>query len=156
MCILSAFTEDADKIASTVLDDVTASDAGSYCLHNALRAILQAYLTTQAAKEWRRLCEELVWPPVFSRGWTEAVRLYDLGGAIATLTTQDALHVKHLNVPSWARILEDAGPEWVVAVLYMQSAQYITTRDTLKNLLTANDPGVMMMMSFICSCRNKN
>jgi hypothetical protein len=53
----------------------------------------------------------LVWPPVFSRGWTEAVRLYDLGWAIATLTTQDTLHVKYLDVPSWARflkMLEDA------------------------------------------------
>jgi hypothetical protein len=108
------------------------------------RAILQAYLPLQADKEWLRLCEELVWPPFFSRGWTEAVHLYNLGGALTTHTDLDALHVKCLNVPSWARflqILEDAGPEWVVAVLYRPAAQNITTRDTLNNLLKANDPG---------------
>jgi hypothetical protein len=39
------------------------------------------------------------------------------------------------------QILEDAGPAWVVAVLYGPAAQNITTREALKNLLTANDPG---------------
>ena len=39
------------------------------------------------------------------------------------------------------QILEDAGPEWVVAVLYRPAAQNIATRDTLNNLLKANDPG---------------
>jgi hypothetical protein len=110
---------------------------------------LKAYLQLQSVKEWRRLCEELVWPPVFSRRWTEAFGLYDLGGAIVALTAQDALHVKHLDVQSWARflqLLEDAGPVWV-AVLYMQAAQNITTRDTLKNLLTANVPGVAVPVS---------
>jgi hypothetical protein len=103
MCILSVFTEDVDKIARTALDDATASDAGSYRLHSVLRTILQAYLQQKAGKEWRRLCEELVWPPVFSRGWTEAVRLHDLGGAIAALTATDSFHAKHLDVPLWAR-----------------------------------------------------
>jgi hypothetical protein len=148
ICILSAFTEDADKIARTALNDEAVSDAWSYQLHSELRAILQAYLQQQAAKEWRRLCEELVWPPVFLRGWTEAVRLYDLGGAIAALTATEVLHVKHLNVLLWARflqILEDAGPVWVVEVLYTTAAQNITTRDTLKNLLTANDPGAQYL-----------
>jgi hypothetical protein len=49
-----------------------------------------------------------------------------------------------LDVPSWARflqILEDTGPAWMVAVLYTTSAQNITTRDDLKNLLTVTDPG---------------
>jgi hypothetical protein len=77
VCILSAFTEDSDKIAHTALEDATVSDARSYHLHSVLRALLQAYLQSQAAKEWRRLCEDLVWSPVFSRIWTEAVRLYD-------------------------------------------------------------------------------
>jgi hypothetical protein len=40
MCIVSAFTEDVDKLARTALDDATASDAGSYGLHSVLRAIL--------------------------------------------------------------------------------------------------------------------
>ena len=92
----------------------------------------------------------MVWPTVFSRGWTEAVRLYDLGGAIAAITAQDVLHVNLLDVQSWARflqILEDAGPAWVVAVLYTPAAQNITTRDALKSLLTANNPGVTVPVS---------
>jgi hypothetical protein len=86
----------------------------------------------------------LVWPPGFSLGWTEAVRLHDLGSVIAAITASDTLHVKCLDTPSWARflqILEDVGPAWVVAVLYSPEAQNITTREALKNLLTANDPG---------------
>jgi hypothetical protein len=93
--------------------------------------------------EWRVLCADFVLPPVFARGWTEAVRLYDLGSAIAALTACDGLHVKRLDVPSWARflqILEDAGPAWMVAVLYGPAAQNITTREALKNLLTSTDP----------------
>jgi hypothetical protein len=92
----------------------------------------------------------LVWLPVFSSGWTKAVRLYYLGGAIAALTAKDTLHVNRLDVPSWGRflqILEDAGPAWVVAVLYTPAAQNITTRDALKNLLTANDPGFAVPVS---------
>jgi hypothetical protein len=146
MCILSAFTEDADKIVRTALDDASASDAVSYRLHIVLRSILQAYLPQQAAKEWRRLCEELVWPPVFSRGWTEAVHLYDLGGAIAAFTANDTLHVNHLEVPLWARflqILEDAGPAWVVAVLYDIGAEYHYARhpEELSNSQQHNNTG---------------
>jgi hypothetical protein len=55
MCILSAFTEDTDKIARTALEDEPVSDHQSYLLHTALRALLQAYLPTHTAKEWRRL-----------------------------------------------------------------------------------------------------
>ena len=80
-----------------------------------------AYLQPQTAKEWRSLCEDLVWPSVFSGGWTEAVCLYDLGNAIADLTADDTIYVKNLDTPLWARflqILEDVGPAWVVAVLY--------------------------------------
>jgi hypothetical protein len=44
MCILSAFTNDADKIARTALDDASVSDAVSYRLHSVLQALLQAYL----------------------------------------------------------------------------------------------------------------
>ena len=71
-----------------------------------LRALLQAYLQPRAAKEWRVLCANFVLPPVFARGWTEAVRLYDLGSAIAALTACDGLHVKRLDVPSWASFLQ--------------------------------------------------
>ena len=69
--------------------------------------------------------------------------MYGLGSAIATLTALDTLYVKGLDVPSWARflqILEDAGPAWMVAVLYGPAAQNITTRKDLKNLLTDTDP----------------
>jgi hypothetical protein len=79
-----------------------------------------------------------------------AVHLYDLGGDIDALTDQDAFHVNRLDVPSWERflqILEDAGPAWVVTVLYTPVAQNITTRDSLKNLLTVNDPGVAVPVS---------
>ena len=59
------------------------------------------------------------------------------------------LHVKHLNVPSWARflqILEDAGPVWTVAVLYGPAAQNIAMRKAL-NLLTDTDPGGAVSVS---------
>ena len=68
--------------------------------------------------------------------------LYELGSAIAALG--DALHVKRLDVPSWAQflqILEDTGPAWMVDVLCRPAAQSITAREALKNLLTATDPG---------------
>jgi hypothetical protein len=74
----------------------------------------------------------------------EAVRLADLGRAIAVLTATDMLHVKSLDEPSWARslqILEDVGPAWVEAVLHSPDVQNITTREALKNLLTAKDSG---------------
>jgi hypothetical protein len=48
------------------------------------------------------------------------------------------------RLESWARflqILEDTGTSWVVSVLYSPVTQNITTRESLKNLLTANDPG---------------
>ena len=44
MCILSEFSNDADKIARTALDDASVSDAVSYRLHSVLQALLQAYL----------------------------------------------------------------------------------------------------------------
>ena len=56
----------------------------------------------------------------------------------------------HQGIKTWARflqILEDAGPAWMVAVLYTTAAQNITTRDVLKNLLTANDPGDVVPVS---------
>ena len=88
--------------------------------------------------------------PRRARGWTETVRLCDLGSTIAALTATDALHVKRLDVASWARflqILEDAAPAWVVSVLYGPAAQNITTREALKNLLTTNNPGGVVPVS---------
>jgi hypothetical protein len=102
-CILNAFTGDAVEITRTAIEDVPASDATFYRLHSALSALLQAYLQPRAAKEWRVLSEDCDWPSVFEPCWTEAVRLYDLGSAIATLTAGDALCVKCLDVLSWAQ-----------------------------------------------------
>jgi hypothetical protein len=90
------------------------------------------------------MCEDFDWPTVFACGWTEVVRLYNLGSAIAAITAGDALYVNRLDVQSWARflqILEDAGPVWMMAVLYGPAVQNITTCEALKNILTANDPG---------------
>ena len=90
------------------------------------------------------MCEDFDWPTVFACGWTEAVRLYNLGSAIAAITACDTLYVNCLDVQSWARflqILEDAGPVWMMAVLYGPVEQNITTSEALKNILTANDPG---------------
>jgi hypothetical protein len=49
------------------------------------------------------LCLDFVWLPVFAHGWTEAVRLHDLGSAIAALTATDALHVKRHDVLDFCR-----------------------------------------------------
>jgi hypothetical protein len=62
----------------------------------------------------------------------------------------DPLHVKRLDVPSWAQflqILEDTGPAWMVDVFYGPAAQNITTREALNNLLTATDPGELYPVS---------
>jgi hypothetical protein len=96
------------------------------------------------------LCEDFVWPPIFACGWTEAVRLYELGSVIAVLTALDSLYVKSLDVPSWAQflqILQDAGPAWMVAVLYGPETLNITTSEALKNLLTTTDPGGAVSVS---------
>jgi hypothetical protein len=143
-CILNDFMGDAAEIARTAIEDAPASDNRVYRLHSALHAILRAYLPPRAAKEWRAMCRDFVWPTVFARGWTEAVRLADVGTAIAALTAGDALAVKQLNHPSFAclvQILEDAGPPWLVTVLYAPSAQNVRTREALKYILTASDPG---------------
>ena len=92
------------------------------------------------------LCGDFVWPTVFARGWTEAVHLYQLGSAIAALTAGDTIHVNRLDA-RFLQILEDAGPAWMVAVLYGPAAQNITTREVLKNLLTTTDPGGAVSVS---------
>jgi hypothetical protein len=56
---------------------------------------------------------------------------------IAALTSTHVLHVKHLDVPSWARflqILEDAGPAWVVAVLYGQDEKNSTIKSSPRSI----------------------
>ena len=99
------------------------------CIYSALRSLLQAYLQTHSV--CRVLSEDFYWPPVFARGWMEAVWMYNLGTVIAMLTADDTLSVKRLDVPSWARflqILEDAGPAWMVTVLYMDLRCRISLR----------------------------
>ena len=41
-----------------------------------------------------------------------ALRLHELGSAIATLTALDAIYVKRLDVPSWARFLQILEDGW--------------------------------------------
>ena len=74
------------------------------------------------------------------------MRLYELGSAIAALTAGDMIHVNRLDA-RFLQILEDAGPAWMVAVLYGPAAQNITTREVLKNLLTTTDPGGAVSVS---------
>jgi hypothetical protein len=105
-CIFNVSTGDAVEIARTAIEYEPVSDAAFYRLHSALSCLLQAYLQSRAAKEWRVLCEDFDWQPVFARGWTEGVRLYDLGTVIAVITAGDTLSVKFLDVPSWARFLQ--------------------------------------------------
>jgi len=141
-CISNAFTGDAEAIAQTAINDAPPSNDRVYRLSSVLRAILRAYLPPRAAQEWRSKCRDFVWPPVFARGWADVVRLVDVGTAIAALTATDPLPVKRLPAPSFddlTQLLEDVGPSWMVAALYVPPAAQ--TRDALQHNLAIKDPG---------------
>ena len=145
--ILSAFIEDAVAMVRTAIDDTPASTQDMYRLQAVLRALLLAYLPPRAAADWRQLRASFLWPENFARGWTEAVRLHDLYGAIYVLTNDLPYHVRRVDEPSWRsflHILEDAGPPWLVAVLHSAPAANITTRADMKALLNVNEPGEAM------------
>ena len=142
--ILSAFLEDAVAMVRTAIDDTPASTQDMYRLQAVLRALLLAYLPPRAAADWRQLRASFLWPENFARGWTEAVRLHDLYGAIYVLTNDLPYHVRRVDEPSWRsflHILEDAGPPWLVTVLHSAPAANITTRADMKALLNVNEPG---------------
>ena len=143
--ILSAFAGDAIVIARNAIADAEASDQTAYRLHTALRALLQAYLPPRAAADWRRLRAAFVWPENFASGWAEATRLYDLLCAISVLTQNATNHVRRVPAPSWSdflQILEDAGPQWLVATLHGTATANITTKSAMKEALDVHDPGL--------------
>ena len=130
----------------SAIDEAAASDANSYRLHVALRALLLAYLQARAAADWRYLRASFIWPENFARGWTEAVRLHDMLAAISALTMASTNHVRRIEAPSWVtflHILEDSAPAWVITVLHGSEAANITERAPMKALLTIHEPGEM-------------
>jgi hypothetical protein len=147
--LLSAFDGDALSLTRTALADTPPSDGATFRLHGALLAVLRAYLPPRAAKLWRDACNDFVFPPSFSQGWTALVRLFDLQCVIAELTAAEAHYVKRLDPPTWGnflQILEDAAQRstssrWIISVLYSTDARNVTTRAAMNQLLTANDPG---------------
>ena len=112
-------------------------------------SLLRAYLPPRAAKLCREACDAFVFPHCLSQGWTELVRLWDLQCVIAQLTVAETHWVKRLDPPTWGRflqILEDTASRsdssrWITGVLYAPDARNVTTRATMKSLLTAADPG---------------
>jgi hypothetical protein len=60
------------------LDDVPASSTTTFRLHDALLAMLLAYLPSKAAKEWRDMRAAFVWHPNSPHVWAELSRVYDL------------------------------------------------------------------------------
>ena len=72
---LSAFAGDSVGLARTALVDTTPSDVATFWLHDALSALLQAYLPPREAKMWRDACDYFVFLQGFSQGWTALVRL---------------------------------------------------------------------------------
>jgi hypothetical protein len=147
--LCSAFDGDALALVRTALSDTPPSDGATFRLHDALIALLRAYLPPLAAKLWRDAGNDLVFPPNFSQGWTSIVRLYDLQCVIAQLTAAETHYVKRLDPPTWGKflqILEDAAQRsphsrWIISVLYSTEARDVTTRAAMNQLLTANDPG---------------
>ena len=98
-------------LARTALADTQASDHLALRLHGSLLSLLRAYLPPRAAKLWRELCDEFVFPQGCSQGWTELVRLFDLQCVIAELTANEQHFVNRLEAPTWSKflqILEDA------------------------------------------------
>jgi len=146
---LGAFEGDALGLARTALGDTPASDNDNLRLHGALMSLLRAYLPPRAAQEWRETCGAFVFPPCLSQGWTELVRLWDLQCVISQLTVAETHWVKRLDPPTWGRflqMLEDAASRsdssrWIIGVLYALDARNVTSRATMKSLLTAADPG---------------
>ena len=146
---LSAFEGDALGLARTALADTPASDHATLRLHGALMSLLRVYLPPRAAQQWREACGAFVFPHCLSQGWTELVRLWDLQCVIAQLTVAETHWVKRLDPPTWGRflqILEDTASlsdssRWITGVLYAPDARNVTTRATMKSLLTAADPG---------------
>jgi len=146
---LGAFEGDALALARTALADTQASDQLALRLHGALLSLLRAYLPPRAAKLWRELCDEFVFPQGCSQGWTELVRLFDLQCVIAELTANEQHFVKRLEAATWSKflqILEDAAQRspssrWITGVLYGPDACNVQTRAAMKSLLMAADPG---------------
>jgi hypothetical protein len=146
---LSAFEGDALGVARTALSDTPASDNATLRLHGALMSLLRAYLPPRAAQQWREARGAFVFPHCLSQGWTELVRLWDLQCVIAQLTVAETHWVNRLDPPTWGcflQILEDAASlsdssRWIIGVLYAPDARNVTTRATMKSLLTAADPG---------------
>ena len=147
--LCSAFDGDTLNLARTELSDTPQSDGATFRLHDALIALLRAYLPPRAAKLWRDACDDFVFPQSFSQGWTSIVRLYNLQCVIAELTAAEAHYVKRLDPTTWGKflqILEDAAQRsphsrWIISVLYSTEARNVTTRAAMNQLLTANDPG---------------
>jgi hypothetical protein len=140
--ISRAFTGDAETYVQTAINVAPPSDDRVYRLSSVLSAVLRAYLPPRATQEWRLQCREFVWPPVFATGWAAAVRLMDVGTAIAALTAADDLPVKRLAAPSFddlTQLLADVGPPWLVAALFAHPVAL--TRDTLQQFLAIKDPG---------------
>jgi len=146
---LGAFEGDALALARTALADTQASDQLALRLHGALLSLLRAYLPPRAAKLWRELCDEFVFPQGCSQGWTELVRLFDLQCVIAELTANEQHFVKRLEAATWSKflqILEDAAQRspssrWITGVLYGPDACNVQTRAAMKSLLMAANPG---------------
>ena len=78
-----------------------------------------------------------------------ARRRCEVARSLAQLTVAETHWVKRLDPPTWGRflqILEDAASRsdssrWIIGVLYAPDARNVTTRATMKSLLTAADPG---------------
>jgi hypothetical protein len=87
-------------IGPAVINTHTPSDGATFRLHDALLALLRAYLPPRAAKMWRDACDDFVFPQGFSQGWTALVRLFDLQCVIAELTVAEAHYVKRLDPPT--------------------------------------------------------
>jgi hypothetical protein len=67
--ILGVFEGHATSFICTALDDARPSDDTRFRLHDALRAILTAYLPPKAATEWCNMGLVFVWNDFFARSW---------------------------------------------------------------------------------------
>jgi hypothetical protein len=71
--LCSAFDGDTLSLAPAALSDTPPSDGTTFRLHDALIALLRAYLPPRVAKMWRDACDDFVFRQNFSQGWAALV-----------------------------------------------------------------------------------
>ena len=87
---------------------------------------------------------EFVWNSSFPHAWAELTRMYDLREVIVILTENEPLLVRRLETESIVDLIhsiEYTGPSWAKKIVADSSTRQVTTRASVKVLLSEENPG---------------